>query len=157
MATPTVQPTISAKLTPAPAIFPSSSPTESSSPTPQIINLALVPGVVASQSTTYGSQGASRAIDGIKSDGTTNVPSTRTECNYPKPWWRAKIGLSDVKMVKVYNRNDCSCLGRLKDFTVSVLDNSLNVIASVSYSGTAPCYEPVEINFSGIVLEGKYV
>ncbi len=155
-AKPTVSPTMSLKPTVAPIMTPSLSPSISSSPTGVLINLALVEGVVASQSTTYNGMGARRAIDGVKTNGSNNVPTTHTECNLPQPWWRAKIGLSKVKFVKVYNRNEC-CWDRLSDFTVSVLDANMIVIASENYPGTAPRYEAVTIDFSANMPEGEYV
>ena len=59
-------------------------------------------------------------------------------------------------MVKVYNRNEC-CWDRLSDFTVSVLDANMNVIASENYPGPAPRYEAVTIDFSASMPEGEYV
>ena len=51
---------------------------------------------------------ANIAIDGVKSDGATNVGSTHTQCSdTPFPWWRVYFGLGQIKTVKVYNRNDC--------------------------------------------------
>ena len=147
-AKPTSSPTMSLKPTVAPIMTPA--------PTGVLINLALVEGVVASQSTTYNGMGPFRAIDGVKTNGSNNVPTTHTECHLPQPWWRAKIGLSKVEFVKVYNRNEC-CWDRLSDFTVSVLDADMNVIASENYPGTAPRYEAVMIDFSATMPEGEYV
>eukprot|EP00547_Thalassionema_nitzschioides_P005356 CAMPEP_0194200236 /NCGR_PEP_ID=MMETSP0156-20130528/930_1 /TAXON_ID=33649 /ORGANISM="Thalassionema nitzschioides, Strain L26-B" /LENGTH=1934 /DNA_ID=CAMNT_0038925209 /DNA_START=189 /DNA_END=5989 /DNA_ORIENTATION=- len=145
---PTGKPTMSPK--------PTMAPIATNAPTGELINLALVSGVEASQSTTYMGQGAGKAIDGVKTDGSSNAPSTHTECNYPMPWWRAQIGLSIVHTVKVYNRNDC-CWVRLANFTVSVLDKDLNVITSENYPGTAPRYEAVTVDFSAAMPRGEYV
>ena len=105
-ATPTLRPTYTKMpITKSPTF----TPTISASPTKTLINLALISGAVASQSSTYeGNNGANIAIDGVKSDGATNVGSTHTQCSdTPFPWWRVYFGLGQIKTVKVYNRNDC--------------------------------------------------
>ena len=107
-ATPTLRPTFTKMpITQSPTF----TPTISASPTKTLINLSSISGAVASQSSTDGGLGANIAIDGVKSDGATNVGSTHTQCSdTPFPWWRVYFGLGKIKAVKVYNRNDCvSC------------------------------------------------
>ncbi|KAL7542580.1 hypothetical protein ACHAXR_011906 [Thalassiosira sp. AJA248-18] len=156
---PSIAPTISETPTIIPTQAPTVAPMGSFSPTLTLINLALVAGAQAQQSSHYQghAHGASVAIDGIKSDGTNHVGSTHTQCSdSPSPWWRVYFGHSQVKTVKVYNRVDC-CWSRLQDFTVSVLDDNMNVIASQHYPGTAPRYEAVSFDFSSEAPLGQYV
>jgi len=45
----------------------------------------------------------------------------------------------------------------LKDFTVSVLDDNMNVVASQFYSGVAPRYDAVPFDFTSTTAVGSYV
>jgi len=109
---PTISPSI-APSTPLPTLKPtlSKKPTDSpntSQPTETLINLARVTGVLAQQSSTMDGLGPYRAIDGVKTNGSNNVPTTHTQCSdSPSPWWRVYFGVGEIKTVKVYNRNDC--------------------------------------------------
>ena len=95
-------PTISPSRTPILA------PVDTSAPTKALINLARVTGATAQQSSAYYGMGANRAIDGVKTNGSNNVPTTHTQCSdSPSPWWRVYFGEGEIKTVKVYNRNDC--------------------------------------------------
>ena len=112
---PTASPTLSPSNSPVrtPTISPSLTsttlaPVNSSQPIEALINLARVAGATAQQSSTYQSMGPYRAIDGVKTNGSNNVPTTHTQCSdSPSPWWRVYFGVGEIKTVKVYNRNDC--------------------------------------------------
>ena len=105
---PTLRPTLSRKPTYSPSGTPTLAPVDTSAPTKALINLARVTGATAQQSSTYYGMGANRAIDGVKTNGSNNVPTTHTQCSdSPSPWWRVYFGEGEIKTVKVYNRNDC--------------------------------------------------
>jgi len=112
--TPTLSPSSSPIQTPT--ISPSLTlttlaPVDSSQPTKALINLARVAGTTAQQSSTYQSMGPYRAIDGVKTNGSNNVPTTHTQCSdSPAPWWRVYFGEGEVKTVNVYNRQECVSL-----------------------------------------------
>ena len=155
--TPTLKPTISKKPTYAPSSSPTLSPADTSSPTRALINLALISGSSAQQSSVYEGRGPNIAIDGVKTNGANSVSHTHTQCSdSPSPWWRVYIGEGQIMTVNVYNRNDC-CWGRLQDFTVNVLDENKQVVTSRHYPGTAPRYDAVSLDFSADAPLGQYV
>lgn len=82
-------------------------PTPSATPTPpppSLVNLAL--NKTASQKSTYGSQVASRAIDGNTNGNSWNL---YTLSNYEfQPWWQVDLGTSTtIETIKVWPRTDC--------------------------------------------------
>mmetsp|Transcript_21333 Transcript_21333/g.42799 ORF Transcript_21333/g.42799 Transcript_21333/m.42799 type:complete len:596 (-) Transcript_21333:491-2278(-) len=154
---PTLKPTISKIPTYAPSGSPTFAPADTSSPTRALMNLALVSGASAQQSSEYEGHGANIAIDGEKTNGANSVGHTHTQCSdSPSPWWRVYIGEGEIMTVNVYNRNDC-CWGRLKDFTVTVLDENMQVVASRFYPGTGDRYDAVSLDFSDDAPVGQYV
>ena len=85
---PTLKPTISKKPTYAPSSSPTLSPADTSSPTRALLNLALISGSSAHQSSVYEGRGANIAIDGVKTNGAISVSHTHTQCSdSPSPWW----------------------------------------------------------------------
>jgi len=86
------------------------------------VNLARLPGTVASQSS-LGSGGVpERGIDGNSSGtwGHGSITHTAGTAD-PDPWWMVDLGdLYAVDEVVMHNRTDC-CSGRLRDITVEVL------------------------------------
>ena len=104
---------------------------------------------------TYGAQ---LAIDGIKND---TAPITHTQSIFPEfPWWRVDFGplsLSEILTVKIYNRVDC-CQGRLRNFTVDVLDEYENVVSSIHYPGNSQNKpRPIVLDFSDTAPQGRFV
>ena len=85
------------------------------------INLAL--GRAATQSSTYSSAAASRAVDG-NTDGVysnNSVSHTNSEAN---PWWQVDLGSSQpIETIDVYNRVDC-CQDRLRNWVIKVSDTN---------------------------------
>lgn len=88
----------------------------------------------ASQSTTHGSDGASRAIDG-NTNGSYGAGST-THTNGTNDSWQLDLGAArPIDQINLFNRTDC-CGERLKNFTLSVLDASNAVVWSQSVGAT---------------------
>lgn len=77
----------------------------------------------ASQSTTYNRGPARRAVDGDMEEGFSQTLS-RDE----QPWWQVDLGQErPVSRIVVWNRRD-KFAARLKNFTVSVLDDSRKIL-----------------------------
>ena len=91
--------------------------------TPPTGNLAVLG--TASQSSTnakYGGE-ASRAIDGITSGNWSGGSVTHTEVE-SNPWWEVQLDNTyNIGDIKVFNRTDGCCKGRLTYYTVSVMNN----------------------------------
>lgn len=111
------------------------------------INLALT-GEAVQSSTGYGGS-ASRAID----DNTNalyrhkSVTHTNTETN---AWWSVELAEeSDIDQIVIYNRLDSCCVGRLTDFTVSVLDASDNVVWTKFYSNYPESILTIDLDTTG--------
>lgn len=96
-------------------------------------NLALLG--TASQSSTSAAHGGApeRAIDGNTSGNWSGGSVTHTESE-SNPWWEVNLGASySLDNIKIFNRTDGCCMGRLSNFTVSVLNNG-SVTFSQSYT-----------------------
>ena len=62
--------------------------------------------------------------------GNLNLGSVATTLPDAQPWWQVDLGSTNkIGLIKVYNRDDC-CAERLRDWTVSVLDASNQVVWS---------------------------
>ena len=103
--------------TPAPTSTPTPTPTP-----PEQVNLAL--NKTATQKSTYGSQVASRAIDGNTNGNSWNL---YTLTSYElQPWWQVDLGLStNIQTVKVWPRTDC-CPDQITWVYVFVSDQPFN-------------------------------
>ena len=80
---------------------------------------------------TYGAQNAI--------DGSTTGQYTHTQSQFAEiAWWRIDFGplsLNEILTVNITNRVDC-CQGRLRNFTVDVLDEHENVVSSIYYENS---------------------
>ncbi len=79
-------------------------------------------GKPATQSSTEGSAGADRAVDG-NTDGVfaNNSVASTTEADETTPWWQVEVGNNAiVNEVVLYNRTDACCTATLQNFTVFV-------------------------------------
>ncbi|PQV49012.1 putative secreted protein (Por secretion system target) [Jejuia pallidilutea] len=108
---------------------------------PDPINLAIAHGV-ATQSTNRPSDGfAPNAIDGNTNGLWSGGSVTHTGGNAtldPEPWWQVDLGNNyNIETIKIYNRTDGCCAGRLNNFTVEVIDSEGNVTFS-QFFATAP-------------------
>jgi hypothetical protein len=80
----------------------------------------------ASQSSTYSSGEASRAIDGNTNGDWFGWSVTHT---YPDfhAWWQVQLTqVYDIDSIVIWNRTDC-CMDRLSNFRVSVLDGATEI------------------------------
>jgi hypothetical protein len=82
----------------------------------------LAQGKSATQSSTYGTAGAARAVDG-NTDGNFFDGSVATTTSFfPNDWWQVDLGGSaSVNAITIWNRTDC-CSARLSDFWIFVSD-----------------------------------
>jgi F5/8 type C domain len=89
---------------------------------PALVNLAL--NKTATQKSTYGSQVASRAIDGNTLGNSWNL---YTLTGYElQPWWQVDLGLStNIQTIKVWPRTDC-CPDQITWVYVFVSDQPFN-------------------------------
>ncbi len=91
-------------------------------PAPSTNNIAL--GRATSQSSTFETATAARAVDG-NTDGVYRSPAAtgsvmHTNGSAPQDWWQVDLGqLADIAYVKLWNRTDC-CSNRLVNFTLLV-------------------------------------
>lgn len=85
------------------------------------VNIAL--SGTATQSSTWGGNAASRAIDGNTSGSWSQSEITHTDLG-SQPYWTLDLGsVKQIDSIKTWNRTDC-CSSRLKDFHVFVSDNA---------------------------------
>jgi len=85
----------------------------------------LARGGRASQSSTMGSFTAGMAIDGRLGVGFTHTSQGPQETS----WWQVDLGAArPIDRIVLWNRIDLGATGRLKDFTVSVLDEGGRVV-----------------------------
>ena len=93
------------------------------------INLALEPGVVASQSSTYGDGEASLAVDGITSGNDpwgsdANVQHTDRE---EGAWLKIDLGqIGEISTVTIHNRTNPGLYGRLNNFFIFYSDQDID-------------------------------
>ena len=100
--------------------------------TQPVINMAQLPGVSATQSSTYPGGNASNAIDG-NTGGVTAAgdPISHTH-NQAGAWWQLDLGKErSIEDLVLWNRSTWHV--RLSNFRVSLLDASGNVVASQDY------------------------
>ena len=101
----------------------------------------------AFQSSTSEGFEASRAVDGDYG----SITHTKFEGNN---WWRVDLEtIVLIRKIKVYNRRDSCCKGRIHGAVVSILDENMNVVANQNINELTP--EMSEFNFPDI--EGRYV
>lgn len=96
-------------------------------------NLARLAGAVATQSTTYGGQGADRAVDGDTSGSSAaTIAHTNTALD---SWWRLDFPqATPLNRVVLFNRTDAiQNQQRLSNFRLSVLDGSGNELAGQNF------------------------
>lgn len=97
-------------------------------------NLAL--GKEASQSSTFSTAIAPRAVDG-NTDGNWNAGSVTATRYEPEGWWQVDLGYTaDIGTVVLYNRTDC-CQERLTKFDILVSHNAETWEMVASYDGEA--------------------
>ena len=78
----------------------------------------------ATQSSTHNGGNAGRAIDGRKGGYFKNNSVTHTK-EQKDPWWEVDLGRDyEIRKVVVHNRTDKGMAGRLKGFTLKVLDSN---------------------------------
>ena len=105
----------------------------------------------ASQSTTVLNADASLAIDGVTDGVFANNSVTHTDSN-SNSWWELDLAqTSDIDQIVIYNRVDC-CAEKLSNFSVSILDESDNVVWTQFYGET-----PLPTLTIGLTAIGKKV
>ncbi|RVU83719.1 hypothetical protein EOL70_15450 [Leucothrix sargassi] len=124
----------------------------------QSVNLAL--SGTASQSTTGYGGSAERAIDDNTNGVWKNGSVTHTSNTDAAPWWQVELAQSsNIEEIVVYNRSDNCCVGRLSNFTVSVLDDSGNVVWSQLYADAPSPSLAIDLDVTGktvrVELEGN--
>ncbi|WP_164743457.1 glycoside hydrolase family 97 N-terminal domain-containing protein [Microbacterium sulfonylureivorans] len=99
---------------------------------PRAVNLAA--GAVASQSTTYNSNAASKAIDGDDNGDWAGGSISHTDPSATTaPWWRADLGaVKPLSSIELFNRTDGGWGSRLSDYYVFVSDTPLDASASAA-------------------------
>jgi len=114
------------------------------------VNLAF--GHPTTQSSTAYEGSASRAVDGGTAGHYSYESVTHTDSEN-QPWWRVDLSsMRTVNDITVWNRTDC-CTSRLSNYTVELLDDNLDVVASRSRAGTSP--RSLNFDMGGAV--GRYV
>lgn len=79
----------------------------------------------ATQSSTYQSATAAKAVDGNPDGAYANGSVSHTGDNN-RPWWQVDLGSAqDLDSVRIFNRTDSCCLTRLRNFVVLVGDNPI--------------------------------
>ncbi|MEX0675798.1 MAG: PVC-type heme-binding CxxCH protein [Pirellulales bacterium] len=87
-------------------------------------------GKARQKNTAHGGE-ARRAIDGNKSGQFGDGGQSHTEEGTQDPWWEVDLGAEmPIESITVYNRTDGYLGGRLKGFTVKVLDNNRDEVFS---------------------------
>ena len=125
-------------------------------------NTNLAQGQSASQSSTNGVAGASRAVDG-NADGNYNnnsVSHTNYEVN---PWWQVDLGSkAALASISLWNRTDC-CSDRLRNFFVFVADYDMTgksfgdlVVDNRVWRYSLGTAAPTALNI-GVNTTGRYV
>ena len=110
-------------------------------------NLALN-GSASQSSTSFGAI-ASRAIDGNSNGGFGSGSVTHTAPD-ADAWWQVRLSqTSDINQIVIHNRTDNCCLSRLSNYTVSVLNDSGNIVWSQNYSSAPAPSNTININESG--------
>ena len=100
-----------------------------------IYNLAGDPGVTASQSSTFDTASASRAIDG-NSDGNYGNGSVSHTNSQAGAWWQVDLGSTKkIKALDIYNRTDC-CFDRLANFRVDYSTDGTSWAPARDFPGT---------------------
>ncbi|MBI2731902.1 MAG: DUF1929 domain-containing protein [Aquabacterium sp.] len=85
---------------------------------PSTTNLAK--GKVATQSSTYETAAAGRAVDGNTNGTYSGGSVNHTASTAPQDWWQVDLGtLSRIDLIQLWNRTDC-CTDRLQNFYVLV-------------------------------------
>jgi len=113
--------------------------------------------MTATQSSTYGSASASRAIDG-NTDGNFNDGSV-SHTNNANAWWRADFGTTKkVSWIQIYNRTDC-CWDRLGNSIVEYSTNgtSWTTFANGDFTGVTPTSSDVTIIVPPKSVDARYV
>jgi hypothetical protein len=83
-------------------------------------NANIAKGKTASQSSTYGSAVASRAIDGNFDGNYSNGSVAHTNALAPNDWWQVDLGATTkISNAVIYNRSDC-CKNRLDSIYVFI-------------------------------------
>ncbi len=114
-------------------------------------NLAL--SGTASQSTTAYSGIASRAIDGNTSGVWSQGSVTHTNPS-STAWWQVKLAQdSAIEKIVLFNREDSCCTDRLSNFTVSVLDESENVVWSQFYADPPSSSQTIVLDATGRIVK----
>ena len=84
----------------------------------------LAQGKSATQSSTYGSAGAGRAVDGNTNGNYSAGSVTQTSYN-TNAWWQVNLGATyTVDSIQLWNRTDC-CASRLSNFYVFVANSDM--------------------------------
>ncbi len=111
----------------------------------------MATGMEATASSVYNSNTlASKSVDG-------NIDTIHhSKCN-ENPWWRVDLGvMSFVQDVKITNRRNC-CGGRLRQATVKLLDEDLNLVDSRYIEGGVGNGAIVQKVFNEADSEARYV
>lgn len=88
----------------------------------------------ATQSSTASGAEASRANDSNTNGAFSEESVTRTASEV-NPWWEVNLGSAkSIGDIIVYNRTDECCKGRLKQFTVTVMDANRNTLFTQSFT-----------------------
>jgi len=110
-----------------------------------VSNTNLAPSGTASQSSTYGSASANRAIDG-STDGRYNNGSVTHSQFQTNAWWEVDLlGESEIDRISIHNRTDC-CADRLSSYSVSVFDDNNTVIWSQFYTDPPSPVQEIDLD-----------
>ncbi|RPI91406.1 MAG: DNRLRE domain-containing protein, partial [Chloroflexi bacterium] len=155
--TPTETPTETPTLTLSPTTTITQTATATSVP---LVNFAL--GKTATQSSTYGSKGASLAVDGNTNGNYGSGTVTHTN-NNAHAWWEVDLGLSVyISNIELWNRTDC-CGSRLSNYYVFVSDDpftSTDLNATLNQSGVSNFYQSAQAGRPTVIAinrTGHYV
>lgn len=108
----------------------------------------LAAGRFASQSSTYSSAIAARAVDGNTDGNYYKNSVTHTNSNL-RAWWRVDLGSEiDIGAVVLHNRTDC-CSDRLSNFDVEVSRDAVNWQLVHEFTGAAPARTPLAVHAVG--------
>jgi hypothetical protein len=119
-------------------------------------------GKAASQSSTYSTSTADRAVDGYTNGDYAANSLAITNLEH-QPWWQVDLGsVQQIGAVILRNRTDC-CGARLSNFYVLVSDNpfsSTDLTTTINQAGVSNYYtaDPVGVvKEIGVYRSGRYV
>ncbi|RVU84208.1 hypothetical protein EOL70_12030 [Leucothrix sargassi] len=115
-----------------------------------VSNLAL--DGTASQSSLAYNGAPARAIDnntsGVWAQGSVTHTQTDTTA-----WWQVELEeTSDIEEINIFNRTNTCCTSRLSNFTVSVLDESENVVWSQRYVDPPSPSQSIALSATGKIV-----